>query len=139
MRRPTPAETFLIPILFFACNSALVIAAQLEDGLVIDVTNSVNCTRKSQVADIVHVHYKGTLQDGTVFDESYKRKVPLAFELGSGKVIKGWDEGLLDMCIGEERRLNIPPALAYGNRAVGTIPAGSTLSMLLTMSPMCKS
>jgi FKBP-type peptidyl-prolyl cis-trans isomerase len=75
--------------------------------------------------------YKGTLQsDGSKFDSSYDRGKPFRFTIGKGQVIKGWDQGLLDMCIGEGRKLIIPPNLAYGNRPMGnTIPAGSTLSM----------
>lgn len=76
------------------------------------------------------MNYRGTLQsDGTEFDASYNRGQPFEFTLGKGQVIQGWDQGLLDMCIGEGRKLTIPPALAYGNSQNGPIPAGSTLSM----------
>lgn len=102
----------------------------LEDGLKIEVLSPASCTRKSQDGDTIHVHYNGTLEDGTMFDASYKRGQPFTFQLGMHRVIQGWDEGLLDMCIGEERRLTIPPALAYGDRPIGIIPASSTLSML---------
>lgn len=75
------------------------------------------------------MHYRGTLQsDGTKFDSSYDRGPPFEFVLGARQVIAGWDKGLLDMCIGEGRTLTIPPEMAYGNRAIGKIPAGSTLS-----------
>lgn len=74
----------------------------------------------------MHVHYKGTLTDGTVFDSS-EGKNPLTFSLGSGNVIKGWDRGLIGMCVGEMRKLIIPPDLAYGNSAVGKIPKNSIL------------
>ena len=62
-----------------------------------------------------------------VFDESYKRGVPFTFRVGAGEVIKGWDQGLLDMCPGEARKLTIPPELAYGDRGVGPIPSAATL------------
>lgn len=75
------------------------------------------------------MHYEGTLEDGTVFDSSYSRDAPLQFQLGVGQVIKGWDEGLTRMCVGEKRKLTIPPELAYGNRGVGPIPPKATLSM----------
>jgi FK506-binding protein 2 len=72
--------------------------------------------------------YRGTLHsDGSQFDASYDRGQPLDFALGTGRVIKGWDQGLLDMCIGEKRRLTIAPELGYGDRAVGPIPANSIL------------
>ena len=55
-------------------------------------------------------------------------KKPFQFTLGAGQVIKGWDQGLLDMCIGEQRKLTIPPHLGYGDRgAGGVIPGGATL------------
>ena len=74
----------------------------------------------------VIVHYRGTLTSGTVFDSSLTRE-PLRFQLGSRRVIKGWDQGLLGMKVGGKRRLTIPPRLGYGNKAVGVIPPGSWL------------
>jgi len=59
---------------------------------------------------------------------SYSRKSAFEFQLGSSQVIKGWDQGLLDMCIGEKRRLTIPPHLGYGDTGAGqSIPPKSTL------------
>ena len=84
-------------------------AVELKDGLKLEVLNSIDCTRKTKSGDGIHMHYRGTLEDGTVFDSSYERGDPLRFTLGQGEVIKGWDEGLLDMCVGEERKLTIPP------------------------------
>ncbi|KAL8727358.1 MAG: hypothetical protein Q9166_006127 [cf. Caloplaca sp. 2 TL-2023] len=93
-----------------------------------EYTLTNTCTRKTQRGDSVEVHYRGTLaSDGSEFDASYKRGQPLAFTVGKGMVIKGWDEGLLDMCIGDKRKLTIPPEFGYGQRAMGSIPAGSTL------------
>ena len=72
--------------------------------------------------------FQGTLEDGTEFDSSYPRGSPLTFTLGSGQVIKGWDQGLLGMCEGEKRRLVIPPELGYGKAGAGAkIPPDSTL------------
>lgn len=86
------------------------------------------CTRKTKSGDRLSMQYRGSLaSDGSEFDSSYKRNTPFSFVLGSGQVIKGWDQGLLDMCVGEERKLTIPPNLGYGNRGMGPIPAGSTL------------
>ncbi len=76
----------------------------------------------------VTVHYTGKLQDGTIFDSSVERKIPFEFTIGRGQVIKGWDEGVLSMRVGGKRTLIIPPDLGYGARAVGKIPANSTLT-----------
>ena len=75
----------------------------------------------------VTVHYTGTLKDGTKFDSSVDRKEPFTFSLGAGQVIKGWEEGIQGMKVGGKRKLTIPPEKAYGNNAVGAIPANSVL------------
>lgn len=87
------------------------------------------CDARSRKGDVLHMHYRGTLEDGTEFDSSYNRGEPLTFTLGSGQVIRGWDQGLLAMCVGEKRKLVIPPDLAYGSRgAPPTIPGDATLT-----------
>lgn len=83
--------------------------------------------RAAEAGDTVAVHYEGRLTDGTVFDSSYDRGQPIVFSLGAGQVIRGWDMGIEGMTIGDKRTLTIPPELGYGNKAVGSIPAGSTL------------
>ena len=84
--------------------------------------------QQAQNGDVVNVHYTGTLLDGTKFDSSYDRNAPFSFTLGAGRVIKGWDEGIALMKVGEKATLIIPSDLAYGNRAVGgVIKANSTL------------
>jgi FK506-binding protein 14 len=92
------------------------------------------CNTKSKNGDTLTMHYKGTLQDGTTFDSSYDRDQPFTFQLGVGQVIKGWDQGLKDMCVGEKRKLVIPPQLAYGDRGAGNvIPPGATLTFEVDM------
>jgi FKBP-type peptidyl-prolyl cis-trans isomerase len=83
--------------------------------------------------DTVEVHYEGRLQDGTRFDSSYERGTPFTFEVGEGKVIQGWDEGILGMQVGGERVLVIPPHMAYGNRQVSIIPPESTLVFMVEL------
>ncbi|KAL8792247.1 MAG: hypothetical protein Q9195_005126 [Heterodermia aff. obscurata] len=103
-------------------------ATLAADEVTTEYTLTNECKRKTQRGDSIQVHYKGTLaSDGSKFDASYDRGQPLSFTVGKGMVIKGWDEGLLDMCIGDKRKLTIPPAFGYGDRAMGPIPAGSTL------------
>jgi len=87
------------------------------------------CDKKSKKGDLLHIHYRGTLEEnGVEFDNSYKRGTPLTFSLGMGQVIQGWDQGLLGMCSGEKRKLVIPPDLAYGSAgALPTIPPDATL------------
>jgi FKBP-type peptidyl-prolyl cis-trans isomerase len=117
-------NTFSLLILTLSTFFAAVFAE-----LGIEVTKAAECARKTEDGDTISVHYRGTLQsDGSEFDSSYNRGTPFEFDLGKGQVIEGWDKGLLGMCIGEARKLTIPPGLGYGNHAVGTIPADSTLS-----------
>ena len=66
--------------------------------------------------DLISVHYSGELTNGNVFDSSYQRNEPFTFKIGIGQMIKGWDQGIIGMCIGENRELVIPPELGYGQR-----------------------
>lgn len=87
-----------------------------------------DCPRKARMGDTVSVHYTGKLEDGSVFDSSYKRDMPIEFPLGVGRVIQGWDQGVLGMCIGEKRKLTIPSHLGYGKQGAGSvIPPDATL------------
>jgi FKBP-type peptidyl-prolyl cis-trans isomerase len=82
-------------------------------------------------ADMVTVHYTGTLQDGTVFDASRMHGGPASFPLN--QVIKGWTEGVGSMKVGGTRKLVIPPELGYGSQAQGPIPANSTLTFIVEL------
>ncbi|WP_145137966.1 FKBP-type peptidyl-prolyl cis-trans isomerase [Pseudomonas duriflava] len=68
---------------------------------------------------LITTQYKGTLEDGTVFDSSYLRGKPFQCVIGTGRVIKGWDLGLMGMKVGGKRKLFVPAELAYGDRQVG--------------------
>lgn len=119
---------------FYSKNSNLMansdvnaqVAAAAAQGLKLeDVT--VGAGDEAQTGQTVAVHYVGKLQDGTVFDSSVARGTPFTFTLGTGQVIKGWDQGVAGMRVGGVRKLEIPPELGYGDRDLGAIPPNSTL------------
>ncbi len=83
--------------------------------------------KRAKEGDVVKVHYTGRLTNDTVFDSSVKRGQPFEFELGAGRVIKGWDEGIALLKVGDKATFTIPPELGYGSRSMGSIPANSTL------------
>jgi len=87
------------------------------------------CPHEAKKGDHVEVHYTGTLfANGKKFDSSLDRGKPLPLTLGIAQVIKGWDQGLVGMCLHEKRTLTIPSNLAYGSRGFGSvIPANSAL------------
>lgn len=95
---------------------------QIVDEIIGDGTEAT-------AGDIVDVHYVGVaFSSGEEFDSSYRRGAPLAFQLGVGQVIQGWDQGVQGMKVGGRRKLVIPPQLAYGDRgAGGVIQPGETL------------
>lgn len=81
-----------------------------------------------QTGQTVSVQYTGSLENGTKFDSSFDHGMPFEFRIGTGAVIKGWDEGLMSMKVGGKRKLIIPAALGYGVRgSPPNIPGNSTL------------
>ena len=99
-----------------------------ESGLKYLVVKKSNNPTKAEKGMMVDVHYTGFLTDGKVFDSSIERGNPISFELGTGSVIKGWDEGIALMNIGDKYRLIIPANLGYGTKGAGSdIPPNATL------------
>lgn len=70
---------------------------------------------------LITTHYRGFLEDGTPFDSSYDKGRPFQCVIGTGRVIKGWDQGILGMKVGGKRKLVVPAHLAYGERQVGPL------------------
>ena len=88
----------------------------------------------AKVGDNIVVNYVGTLTDGSKFDSSVDRNQPFSYTLGQNQVIKGWELGLLEMKVGEKRKLTIPPELGYGAGGAGSvIPPNTTLIFEIDM------
>ncbi len=109
-------------------------AAAIPNPLPTELTSTdivVGTGATAEAGSVVTVDYTGMLPDGTVFDAASRHPDAnggFTFNLGAGQVIKGWDQGVVGMKVGGERRLIIPPTLAYGDQAVGgVIPANATL------------
>eukprot|EP00112_Aurelia_sp_Birch-Aquarium-sp1_P012710 Seg2677.2 transcript_id=Seg2677.2/GoldUCD/mRNA.D3Y31 product="Peptidyl-prolyl cis-trans isomerase FKBP2" protein_id=Seg2677.2/GoldUCD/D3Y31 len=121
-----------LPTLLFALVVVLSVLSEVscdKKKLQIGVKRKVeNCSRRSKKGDVLHMHYTGKLESGEEFDSSIPRGDPFVFTLGAGQVIKGWDQGLLNMCETEKRKLVIPSELGYGDHgAPPKIPGGATL------------
>ena len=87
-----------------------------------------------KTGDELQMHYRGTLVDGSEFDSSYKRGKPFTFTIGIGQVIKGWDEGVMKMSLGEKAKLSITPDYGYGPRgAGGVIPPNAHLNFEVSL------
>ena len=98
-----------------------------ESGLRYQIIQKGN-GKQAEKGKKVSVHYQGALDNGQVFDSSYKRKQPIDFQLGVGQVIEGWDEGIALLQVGDKARFVIPSYLGYGSRgAGGVIPPDATL------------
>ena len=98
-----------------------------DSGLMYQVVAEGSGDTKPKTGDSISAHYTGMFLNGSKFDSSVDRGEPISFPVGTGRVIKGWDEALLDMKKGEKRILIIPPQLAYGPSGRGPIPPNSTL------------
>ena len=101
--------------------------SKTESGLRYQIIQKGN-GKQAEKGKKVSVHYQGALENGQVFDSSYKRKQPIDFQLGVGQVIEGWDEGIALLQVGDKARFVIPSYLGYGsNGAGGVIPPDATL------------
>lgn len=115
---PTPAPA--------AAKKAASKKQTLPSGLVLE-DNKTGTGAAAKSGQRVQMRYIGRLSNGKIFDQNTKG-APFTFKLGKGEVIKGWDEGIAGMQVGGERRLVIPPGLAYGKQAISGIPPNSTLT-----------
>jgi len=89
--------------------------------------------RQPLIGEKVIVNYTGLLTSGVKFDSSLDRGRPYAFELGKGRVIKGWDEGIAKLHVGDQATFIIPPQIAYGEKGRGPIPANATLVFIVEL------
>ncbi|MCW7462538.1 FKBP-type peptidyl-prolyl cis-trans isomerase [Leptospira limi] len=112
--------------LFLTLSLLLFVTGLSADELLIQDTKQ-GLGREAIRGTTVVVHYTGKLTNGKVFDSSVDRGEPFSFQLGQGQVIQGWERGIVGMKEGGKRKLTIPPKFGYGDRAVGPIPANSTL------------
>lgn len=103
---------------------------QIEPGKLNAFRLKAGTGTETKNGDKLSVHYVGTLASGVKFDSSRDRGTPFTFTLGAGQVIKGWDQGMVGMKVGEIRKLIIPPQLAYGETGTpgGPIPPNATLT-----------
>ena len=118
-------KNWLLRLTLLAClvTGKTAMAAELQIETITDGDGAV-----AETGTRVSVHYEGRLEDGEVFDASRPRGQPFAFTIGAGQVIRGWEDGVTGMKIGETRRLTIQPELGYGAAgAGGVIPPNATL------------
>jgi peptidylprolyl isomerase len=109
-------------------------AVKTASGLIYLITKKGDGAQ-AKAGDTVAVHYTGTLTDATKFDSSRDRGEPFEFLLGAGRVIKGWDEGVAKMKVGDQAVLVIPASLGYGSRGAGggLIPPDATLIFIVEL------
>merc|ERR1719249_293952 len=117
---------FTSALAVLAATASMAASEVLPSGLTVEYVQVPEaCEVKVKRSDLLTMHYTGTLEDGTKFDSSVDRNEPFQFQIGIGQVIKGWDEGIVGMCVGEKRKLIVPPELGYGDQgAWGGDPRG---------------
>ncbi|CZT52146.1 related to FK506-binding protein 2 precursor [Rhynchosporium secalis] len=122
----------------FLLTSALLFAglnlatADGSDGYLIQIGNGASCPKKTKKGDTVGVNFNATYTNGHPIYTNYPSygfgpPIPFVFKIGAGQVIKGWELGFLDMCVGNTRKITAPPALGYGVDALGPIPLNTPL------------
>jgi FKBP-type peptidyl-prolyl cis-trans isomerase len=113
-------------------NTIAPAATTTASGLTYIITQKNETGQQLKVGDNVQVHYTGLLTNGMKFDSSLDRGEPISFPLGTGRVIKGWDEGIQKLRVGERATLIIPPAIGYGARGSSpVIPPNATLIFIV--------
>merc|ERR1712079_120793 len=121
---------FTSALAVLAATASLAASEVLPSGLTVEYVQVPEaCEVKVKRSDLLTMHYTGTLEDGTKFDSSVDRNEPFQFQIGIGQVIKGWDEGIVGMCVGEKRKLIVPPR----------DPRPSTSSRRSTPTQTCRS
>ena len=108
-----------------ALSEATDSAGNINRMIIEDITTGTG--EEVGAGDSVTVNYIGALQNGQQFDNSYTKGAPFTFTVGEGKVIKGWDQGVIGMREGGQRILVVPSELAYGEKGFGPIPGNATL------------
>merc|ERR1711974_293584 len=118
-----------LAVILFTLAVASAEVKETESGLKVEYISKPDaCDKVARNGQMLTMHYTGTLEDGTKFDSSYDRNEPFKFQIGVGQVIRGWEEGVLGMCVGEKRKLIVPPEMGYGEQGAGEIiPGGATL------------
>ena len=107
-------------------------AVKTPSGLIYLITQK-GTGRLPKVGETVAVHYTGTLTNGVKFDSSQDRGQPISFPLGQGRVIKGWDEGIGKMHVGDRAILVVPSSIGYGPSGRGPIPPGATMIFVVEL------
>ena len=99
----------------------------MSENFIVETLEEGEGDQITKVGDKLFMRYRGTLEDGTEFDSNLEGD-PFDFTIGEGMVIQGWDQGLLDMKVGEKRKLTIPPEMGYGDIGAGdVVPPNATL------------